>query len=528
MHPTPPEEPAPLQRETPESILDAIRDHPEWDDRERDELFDQLIARFPGDRIVAAVLPRLRELGRADGPCLLRVVEAYASAQVFNALANAMLAQPELAPERAWEALALLDAEELLDSYPELAERWDDLNEELGGEAGDPLALLAEQLEGDPAEAWLALEGLTAVEPEVRVEIVNGLRAAPLGPGIIAFLRLLCFTLDLETRAAALDTLEQFGNEDPQLVDAWTSIAQDHPDPEVGARARRWLASRSRLQTVPGERPERVAPRLVRSLVTALDGQGQGSVVLLSRMGASRVIAAFLCDVRTGVAEVYGQVCEGEAQADQVFEQIAGQIDQDLISDAHELALSVLAGSLMLCGPATSPALRHWIEQSVGPAFRGCSIPPPFAGWDPASLPFGEVAGRSESVLDSCPRWLDGSALTYEIAEELLLRQSDLPPDPVRDAGAYRFLFERRLSGELDLYRRMLLWMASFWQASGDDELGKSALALGWQLSDAQHTVPSHPFSVRLMSRSIAAAQANLRRGIDPRRGNMGKSAATR
>lgn len=517
-----------LQNETPESLLDAIRNHPEWDDRRRDEILDQLIARFPSDRIVRAVVPRLQLLGRADGECLLRLVEANAAPDLLASLADAILAQPDLAPERAWEALAILDAEELLDSYPELSERWDELNEMLGGDGEDPLEVLAEQLEGDPAEAWLALEGLTAVEPEVRVEIVNGLREAPIGPGIIGFLRLLCFTLDLETRAAALDTLEYFGNDDSRLVDAWTSIAEDHPDPDVGARARRWLANRSTPHARAEEGPARVAPRLVRSLVTALDGHGRGSVLLSSRAGTSRVIAAFLCDVRTGIPEVYGQVCEDQAEADRVFDEIADQADCDVVADAHELALSLLAGSLLLCGPSTPPALRYWIEQSVGPAFRACPIPPPFPGWDPASLPFREVADRAEGVLSSCPTWLDESALTYEIAEELLLRQGDVPPDPVRDVGAYRFLFERRLLGQLDLYRRMLLWMASFWQASGDHELGRSALGLAWQLLDAQHTVPSHPFSVILTTRSLSAAGANVRKGIDPRRGNMGNSAKPR
>ena len=60
--------------------------------------------------------------------------------------------------------------------------------------------------------------------------------------------------------------------------------------------------------------------------------------------------------------------------------------------------------------------------------------------------------------------------------------------------------------------------MASFWEASGDEELGHSALTLAWQLSDPQHAVPSHAFTVALTTRSLAMAQENLARGIDPRR----------
>jgi hypothetical protein len=107
--------------------------------------------------------------------------------------------------------------------------------------------------------------------------------------------------------------------------------------------------------------------------------------------------------------------------------------------------------------------------------------------------------------------------LTYELAEEILLREGTTPPNPSRDAGAYRYLFEHHLRGQLEHYRRMLFWMASFWQAAGDTDLGQSALGLAWQLSDAQHLVPAHPFTVAVTTRSLTVAQENLRRGIDPR-----------
>jgi len=141
-----------------------------------------------------------------------------------------------------------------------------------------------------------------------------------------------------------------------------------------------------------------------------------------------------------------------------------------------------------------------------------------FPDWDPSSLPFEEMPRRARAVLDRCPSWLDDSALTYELAEEIALREGDPSPDPRRDAGAYRYLFEHRLQAQLELFRGMLFWMASFWQAAGEDDLGRSALALAWQLSDAQHAVPGHPFTVALTTRSLSAAQVNLRAGIDPRR----------
>src|SRR5262249_4300523 len=92
------------------------------------------------------------------------------------------------------------------------------------------------------------------------------------------------------------------------------------------------------------------------------------------------------------------------------------------------------------------------------------------------------------------------------------LREGDTTPDPVRDAGAYRYLFEHRLIGRLDLYARMLLWMGWVWNAAGRVELSRSAFALAGELSDEQHAVPSHPFTVSLTTRSRRAARAELLR----------------
>ena len=99
----------------------------------------------------------------------------------------------------------MLDGAGVLDEHPALAERWDELNEGLD-EAGS-IEELVEQIEADPDGIWLALQGLVAVEPEVRPEIVAGLARVPLGPGLVEFLRLLAYCHDEPTRAAALDAL---------------------------------------------------------------------------------------------------------------------------------------------------------------------------------------------------------------------------------------------------------------------------------------------------------------------------------
>jgi hypothetical protein len=162
--------------------------------------------------------------------------------------------------------------------------------------------------------------------------------------------------------------------------------------------------------------------------------------------------------------------------------------------------------------------LRYWLERTLGPEVRPRAFPIPFPDWDPKTMAAEEIARRTGLVLEACPTWSDGSDLTHEIALELLLREGDSPPDPHRDAGAYRYLFEHQLRGQLELYRRMLLWMASFWQASGDVERGQAALALAVQLSDEQHAVPGHPFTVALTTRSLTTAQASLRSGARPQR----------
>src|SRR5262249_36980092 len=137
---------------------------------------------------------------------------------------------------------------------------------------------------------------------------------------------------------------------------------------------------------------------------------------------------------------------------------------------------------------------------------------------DAASIPDEEIPWRADQVLDACPSWLDSSSLTYELAEEIHLREGRAVADPARDAGAYRFLFEHRLLHRLERYQRMLMWMAWLWCSAGKTDLARSALALACQLSDEQYAVPSHPFTVALTTRSLEAAQAWLRSAQDPRR----------
>src|SRR5262249_49644756 len=128
-----------------------------------------------------------------------------------------------------------------------------------------------------------------------------------------------------------------------------------------------------------------------------------------------------------------------------------------------------------------------------------------------------DLERRASCVVEACPTWIDCSQLTFEFAEEILLREGRVAADPERDSGAFRFLFEHRFIHRLELYRRMLLWMAWFWSCSGEAELADSAWVLAGQLWDEQYAVPSHPFAVALMTRSLDAAQRYLVTRADPK-----------
>ena len=502
--------------ETAGAMLDELRAHPEWSDRERDFHLGRLVERFASEQVVEAVQVRLADLSQPDAESLLRLVEANPIPSLARALGAALFAQPDLPAERAWSALAVLDAVGLLDEFPELQERWDDLNEALDDEGS--LAQLVEQISGDPDGVWLALQGLGGVEPEVRAQIIEGVGRSPIGEGVVEFLRLLAYSHDPLTRAAAVDALHAQPAPNPAIRAALRDLAENHPDQAIAAAARGQLATYPRVPVAAPASRQPVA-RELRSIVTAVDGHGVGSVVLGAVAGQGRATAAFSCDVIRGVIEVIGDIAADHGpNADATFDSYLRMFERDLVEDAHSLALSVLAGSVLLSGPATPLVLQYWLEATAGSAFRARPFRAELPGWEPASVPNAEMPRRAEAVLGSCPDWIDASPLTYQIAEELLLRAEGPAPDPTRDAGAYRYLFEHRLRSQLEGYRRMLLWMTGFWQAAGDLDLARSALAIAWQLSDAQHVVPGHPFTVALSTRSLASAQADLRRGVDPRR----------
>ncbi len=221
----------------------------------------------------------------------------------------------------------------------------------------------------------------------------------------------------------------------------------------------------------------------------------------------------FRIDVRRGLLDAVGEVEPEQPSAGRLVDEWIEPPTGDYALDVPELAFSLLGGSLLLSGADLPDSARTWLEATIGPGPLASRLSAALPGPELGSIPNEELPAHANLVLDACPGWLDRSALTFEMAAEITLREGDAPPDPVRDGGAYRYLFEHRLIDRLDLFARMLLWMGWVWHASGRLELARSAFVLAGQLSDEQYAVPSHPFTVALATRSLRAAQEGLRRG---------------
>ena len=492
---------------TAKEELDAIRLQTRWSDQDRDTALDRLIERFPDTEIIKAVQDRLDDLSGPDFEVLLRIVEANPQSSLARDLAEAIEHQPDLPTERIWSALEVIEGAGVLDEFPELRELSNEINEGLDDDGS--IEELVEQIEEEPDGIWLALQGMAAVEIDVRPQIIAGLTAGNVGSGVIEFFRLLAYSVEPLTRSAALDSLARIPV-NREVSRAWADLSLRHPDPQV----RKLAGDRSKvaepvpaLQKTQSRSLSLTSPKIFRSVVTAINGAGQATIAVASIRGEMTATAIFLCDVADGVVHVHGNL--GSVQDDQVLssEPFLEARTEDPVEDVHTLALALLAGCLTLSGPATPPALRYWIEATVGADFQPLPFRASFPEWDPSEVPLSEIPDRAKTVLERLPDWLDASALTAQLAEEIQLREGDAVPDPKRDAGAYRYLFEHRLADQLERYRRMLLWMAWFWKAGGNEDLARSAMALASQLSDEQHVVPGHPFTVALTTRSLVVAQ---------------------
>ncbi|MDB5351209.1 MAG: hypothetical protein JWN86_2456 [Planctomycetota bacterium] len=465
---------------SPADLLDETRNHPEWDEAKLAEQLDRLIGGFSQETLISAVRPRLRDLREGDGEILLQLVEALASPDLLDELAAALLDQMDLPTERLWMALGVLDGSGRVEASPILVELRDELDDLIGGD--DSLIELAAQIEGDPDSIAVAIEGLSRIEPEVRAEIIAGLARESPGPGVRALLELLTESDDPRTREAAGKAIKE-------------SPGNPHvPEP---AEARGLATTISR-------------PRIVRSAVGSMTAEGRGPIALLVEESDGWAVAMFDCDVMSGIGQVSGTVFPDRDRAERHYAELVTAHGIGTVHDRHELAIALLSGASWLSGESMTAEARAWISRSAGTDFQTAPI---FTGTPPEyARPTTHTAPRGDAkmVLDARPSWRDDSELACRLAIEIALREGDVPPDPLRDPGPFRVLFEGRISGQIELYRRMLLWTALAWMAEGREDLAGAGMRIAAELGDPQHAVPGHPFLSMLMSRSLAHVQTTI------------------
>ncbi len=278
----------------------------------------------------------------------------------------------------------------------------------------------------------------------------------------------------------------------------------------VTARAEESSASAGGLARI-GDIP----PRLIEGIVSAIDGAGTGFVGLVSFDRGELVAVGFRCGVLDGIIDFVGRSGIDETDVAAFLGDLGDRAPGGVVARSPALAGLILGGCMLinqLLDRSESRAgddLACWIDRTLGADF----LPRPFLASaseaDPSAIPHSDLVERVREILDACPDWLDRSPLTAQIAAEILLRERSLP-DPTRDLGAYRYLFEHAIQKRLELDRRSLLWMSLVWSANDLPRRADAARMLAWQLSDPQHIVPSHPYIIELCTRSLAAAQLEL------------------
>ncbi len=379
---------------------------------------------------------------------------------------------------------------------------------------------IVEQLEADPAECWPAMESLAALDPALRRAIIAELSSYSSRSGVRTLLRLLGSARDPSTRSVARMALPERDSKPIAIarpLGVGPSEAGGTGQFPAFPPAQRVSLTLEVASKGDNSLLDHLGMPIVGSLVTPVDGQGRSTIVVSICQSSQRRTAAFWCDVRQGILDVVGEVEADTPSAGRLLDEWVEQTGNDRVCDAPWVAVRLLGGSLLLCGSTVPGPVRDWLDGTVGTSFQPSGLPGNVPGMEEAAIPDQELAARAHKVLDACPTWLDRSALTFDLAEEITLREGLSVPDPIRDSGAYRFLFEHLLIHRLELYRRMLFWMAWVWQGSGRTDLARSAFALACQLSDEQYEVPSHPFTVALSTRSLEAAQVRLRTSEDPR-----------
>ena len=97
--------------------------------------------------------------------------------------------------------------------------------------------------------------------------------------------------------------------------------------------------------------------------------------------------------------------------------------------DPPELALGLLAGCLMLNEPPVASRGGRLARGDARPGLPAPPFPGPRRRVRHRAEETGLLALASGELLDACPSWLDGSPLTFELAEEIFLREGRVTAD---------------------------------------------------------------------------------------------------
>ena len=502
---------------TPEAMLDDVARHVEWTEARRASCLDDLILGFAPEDLRRAAEGRLHRLDHPDGELALRLLEVVGDASSFEALACAIRSQPELSPERAWEALTLLRDVGALDHHAELRALFDDLDglaEDQGEEGGLALELAAELADaltegGDEAIVAVA-EALAGFEEDLRQAILNDLRER-ITPEVLCALSHPPTLLPL--------------NQSPRLeANPIQAVSRPAPALDWSTEARSWADQGTLTEGRSDSFAFESGMRLVDGMVTALDRLGRGVVALTARGQAGHVVTGvFVIDVREGVLTAAGR--RGGAETAAIRAELLSRTRCDLLTDVPGLAHDWMVRALGLDLRTGRDRAGAWLECLGWPRFHDRhpnAVALPNHGivtWvvEPDAVNPRTLSRWAERIWRACPHWCDQSEITFELAEELILRERDPRPQPRRDAALFRYLFKKRLADQLERHRAMLGWMASFWNAGDAPDLVEAALGLAYDLGDPQNHRPTHPYVARWIRRSLEAAQDDLKRGLDPR-----------
>lgn len=473
------------ETEEPGAFLDAIDPSMPRDDREIDLMLDWLIGKHAPDQLAEAVLPRVGDLRGVRGELILGLIEGLAREDLWEALADAIIEQPDLAPDHAWMALEVLEGTGRIEQRPALIELREEMDDLLADADNTALSDLAREIEADPLTIPAALDALSRIELDTRLEIIAGLGRETASQSLITLLEGLASGGDDATRDVSADAL--------QAVRARHRRGQVEVEAEAASRA------------IATAHP---TPLLIASAIGPLDGEGRAAIVLVAAETDHAVVARFDCEVGGGLvaARLEGPYLHDDAIAR--WNEVAESLGPEASRDCAISAWLLLTGAAWLSGETLEEGVRAALVATFGDQFAARPIfTPPEAPRRNADEP-ADIRSDVLAVLAKRPDWRDESDLTRRLADEMRMHDGDLSPDPVRDPGPFRVLFEGRILGRIELYRRMLLWSATVWQESGEVELSTAARRIAEDLSDPQNAVPGNPFAEELMIRSLRDARS--------------------